>query len=85
VARKDKKNNEDQDVGDTDNGEYHHLLEILEKGEKTTVPPHRLNINVGIDLEEGKIVPIKRIYAQSYDQLEELHRYIKRNEDLGSM
>jgi len=37
-------------------------------------------MDLGIDLEEGKIVPIKKIYALSYDQLEELHRYIKQNE-----
>jgi len=61
--------------------EYHHLLDVFEKGEKTTVPPHRPNIDLGIDLDEGKTVPIKKIYALSYDQLEELHRYIKQNED----
>jgi len=32
-------------------------------------------------MEEGKRVPFKKIYALSYDQLEELHRYIKQNED----
>jgi len=36
-----------------------------------------------MDLEEGNTVPIKKIYALSYDQLEELHRYIKQNEDRG--
>jgi len=70
---KNKKNNEDQDVRDTVPQEYHHLLDVFEKGEKTTVPPYRPGINLGIDLAEGKMVPIKRIYALSYDQLEELH------------
>jgi len=56
---------------------------VFEKGEKTTVPPHRPGIDLGIDLEEGKTVPIKKIYALSYDQLEELHRYIKQNESRG--
>jgi len=45
-----------------------------------TVPPHRPWIDLGIDLEEGKTVPIKKMYALSYDQLQELHRYIKENE-----
>jgi len=58
-------------------------LDVFEKGEKTTVPPHGPGIDLGIDLEEGKTVPIKKIYALSYDQLEELHRYIKQNEDRG--
>jgi len=81
MAIKNKKNNEDQDVKDRVPQEYHHLLDVFEKGEKMTVPPHRPGIDLGIDLEEGKTVPIKGIYALSYDQLEELHRYIKQNED----
>jgi len=54
---------------------------VFEKGQKTTVPLHRPGIDLGIDLEEGKTGPIKKIYALSYDQLQELHRYIKQNED----
>jgi len=80
---KNKKNNEDQDIRDTVLQEYHHLLDVFERGEKTTVPPHRRGIDLGIDLEERKTVPIKQIYTLSYDQLEELHRYIKENEDRG--
>jgi len=83
LAIKNKKNNKDQDVRETVPQEYHHLLDVFEKGEKTTVPPHRPGIDLGIDLEEGKTVPTKKIYALSYDQLEELHRYIKQNEDRG--
>ena len=48
-----------------------------------TVPPYRPGIDLGIDLEEGKTVPTRKIYALSYPQLEELHRYIKQNEDQG--
>jgi len=73
LAIRNKKNNEDQDVRDTVPQEYHHLLDVFEKGEKMTVPPHRPGIDLGIDLEEGKTVPIKKIYALSSDQLEELH------------
>jgi len=83
LAIKNKKNNEDQDVRDMVPREYHHLIDVFEKGEKTTVPPHRPGIYLGIDLEDGKTLPIKKIYALSYDQLEELHRYIKQNEDRG--
>jgi len=81
LAIKDKKDNEDHDIKNTVPREYHHLLDVFQNGEKTTVPPHQRNIDLGIDLEEGKTVPIKKIYALSYDQLEELHRYIKENED----
>jgi len=81
LAIKNKRNSEDQDVRDTVPREYHHLLDVFEKGEKTTGPPHRPGIDLGINLEEGKTVPIKKIYALSYHQLQELHRYIKQNED----
>jgi len=82
LAIKNKENNEDQDIRNTVPQEYHHLLDVFEKREKMKVLPHwhRPGIDLGIDLEEGKTVPIKKIYALSYDQLEELHRYIKQNE-----
>jgi len=83
LAIKNKKNNKDQDVRDTVPQEYHHLLDVFEKREKTMVPPHPPGIDLGIHLEEGKTVPIKQIYTLSYDQLEELHRYIKQNENHG--
>jgi len=38
---------------------------------------------LGIDREEGNTLPIQKIYALSYDQLEELHRSIKENENRG--
>jgi len=77
LALKNKKKNEDLVIWDTVPQEYHHLLDVFEKGEKTRVPPHQPGIDLGIDLEEGKTVPMEKIYALSYDQLEELHRYIK--------
>jgi len=83
LAIKNKKNKEDQDVRDTVGQEYHHLLDVFEKGEKTTVPPHQPGIDLRMDQEEEKTVPMKKIYALSYDQLEELHRYIKQNEYRG--
>jgi len=73
LAIKNKRNKEDQDVRDTVPREYHHLLDVFEKGEKTTLPPHRPGIDLGIDLEKGKTVPIKKIYTLSYDHLQELH------------
>ena len=38
---------------------------------------------MGIDLEEAKTVSIKKIYALSYDQIDELHRYLKQNKQRG--
>jgi len=65
LAIKNKKNNEDQDIRYTLPQEYHHLLDVFQNGEKTTVPPHRAGIDLGIDLEEGKTVAIMKIYALS--------------------
>jgi len=67
LAIRNKKNNEDQDIRDTVPQEYYHLVDVFEKGEKATLPPHRPGIDLGIDLEEGKTVPIKntRRYALS--------------------
>jgi len=70
-------------VRDTVPREYHHRLDEVEKGGNTRVPPHRPSIDLGINLEEGKRVPIKKIYALSYAQLDELHQYIKRREKRG--
>ena len=83
LAIKNKKNNEDKDTKDIVPREYHHLLDVFEKGEKMKLPPHREGVDLGIDLEEGKTVPIKKIYPLSYDQIEELHRYLKHNEERG--
>jgi len=46
LAIKNKQNNEDKDVRDTVPREYHHLLDIFEKGEETTVPLHRPGIDI---------------------------------------
>jgi len=61
LAIRNKKNHKDQDVKDTVPPEYHHLLDVFEKGEKTTVQPHRPGIDLGMDLDEGKTVLIKTI------------------------
>jgi len=54
LAIRNKKDNEDQDVRETVPREYHHLLDVFEKGEKMTVSPHRPGLDLGIDLEERK-------------------------------
>jgi len=63
LAIKNKQNHQDRDIRDTVPQEYYYLLDGFEKGETTTVLPHRPDIDLGIDLEEGKTVPTKKIYA----------------------
>jgi len=65
LAIKNKTINEDRDIRETVPQKYHHLLDVFEIGEKTTVLPHRPGIDLGIDLEEGKMLAIKKIYALS--------------------
>ena len=83
LAIKNKKNNEDKDTRDIVPQEYHHILDVFEKGEKTTLPPHIPGIDLRNDLEEGKTVPLNKIYALSYDQIVELHQYLKQNKHQG--
>ena len=82
LAIKNRKS-EDKDTKDIVPREYHHLLNVFEKGQKTTLLPHRPGVDLGIELEQGKQVPIKKIYALSYDQIEELPRYLKQNQQRG--
>ena len=83
LAIRSKKNNQDLSTKEIVPKEYYHMLDVFEKGEKTTVPPHRPRVDLGIELEKGKEVPLKKIYPLSYDQIEELHRYINQNEATG--
>ena len=62
---------------------YHEYLDVFEEEEKTKLPPHRPGIDLDIKLEEGQRLPVKKIYALSQDQLEELWKYIKQNEERG--
>jgi len=63
--------------------EYHGYLDVFEEGEKTKLPPHRPGVDLDIKLEEGQGLPVKKIYALSLDELEELWNYIKQNAERG--
>jgi len=63
--------------------EYHGYLDVFEEEEKTKLPPHRPGVDLDIKLEEGQGLPVKKIYALSQDELEELWNYIKQNEERG--
>jgi len=63
--------------------EYHGYLDVFEEEEQTKLPPHRPGVDLDIKLEEGQGLPVKKIYALSQDELEELWNYIKQNEERG--
>ena len=61
-------------------GEYHDLLQAFEKGEKTSLPPHRPGIDLEINMEEGKGLPEQKIYPLGAEELETVQEYINKNE-----
>jgi len=63
--------------------EYHGYLDVFEEEEKTKLPPHRPGIDLDIKFEEAQELPVKKIYALSQEELEELWNYIKKNEEPG--
>jgi len=52
--------------------QYHEYLDVFEEEEKTELPPHRPGVDLDIKLEEGQGLPVKKIYALSQDELEQL-------------
>ena len=63
--------------------EYHDLLPAFEKGEKTSLPPHRPGIDLEINMEEGKGLPDQKIYPLGAEELETVQEYIRKNEARG--
>ena len=61
LAIKNKNNNEDLSTKQIVTREYDHMPDVCEKGEKTTVPPRRPGVDLGIELKKGKEVPLKNI------------------------
>ena len=63
--------------------EYHDLLPVFEKGEKTSLPPHRPGIDLEINMEEGKGLSDQKIYPLGAGELETVQEYIRKNEAGG--
>ena len=63
--------------------EYHELLPAFEKGQKTSLPPHRPGIDLEINMEEGKGLPDQKIYPPGAEELETVQEYIQTNQDRG--
>ena len=63
--------------------EYHDLLPAFEKGEKSSLQPHRLGIDLEINIEEGKGQRDQNIYPLGEEELETVQEYIRKNEAQG--
>ena len=63
--------------------EYYDLLPAFEKGEKTSLPPHRPGIDLEINMEEGKGLPDQKFYPLGAEELEIVQEYIRKNEARG--
>ena len=61
--------------------EYHGYLDVFAEEEKTQLPPHRPGVDLDIKLEDGQGLRVKKIYALSQDELQDLWNYIKQNEE----
>jgi len=53
---------------------------VFQEKESTRLPPHRPGVDLEIEIEEGKRLPIKKIYPLGARELEELSEYIRTNE-----
>ena len=58
--------------------EYHDLLPAFENGENTSQPPHRLGIDLEINIEEGKTLPDQKIYPLGAEEHETVQEYIRK-------
>ena len=63
--------------------EYHDLLPAFEKGEKTSLQPHRPGIDLEINMEEGKGLPDQKVYPLGAEELEAVQEYIRKTEARG--
>ena len=63
--------------------EYHDLLPAFEKGEKTSLPPHRPGIDLEINMEDGKGLPEQKIYPLRVEEPEAVQEYIRKNKARG--
>ena len=63
--------------------EYHNLLQVFERGEKTGLPPDRPGIDLEIKMEEGKGLPEQKIYPLGAEELETVYEYINKNQVRG--
>ena len=63
--------------------EYYDLLPAFEKGEKTSLPPHKSGMDLEINMEEGKGLPEQKIYPLGAEELGTGQEYIRKNEARG--
>lgn len=62
---------------------YHDFLDVFDPVEVQKLPPHRENIDMKIDLEEGKSPPFGPIYSLSEQERIALFDYIEENKHKG--
>ena len=59
--------------------EYWDYQRVFQETEAITLPPHRPGVDLEIEIEEGKKLPLKKIYPLGAKELEELGEYIQMN------
>jgi len=59
--------------------EYWDYQRVFEEEEATELPPHRPGVDLEINIEKGRRLPLKKIYPLGAKELEELGEYIQIN------
>ena len=59
--------------------EYWDYQSVFEEEEATELPPHRPGVDLEINIEKGRRLPLKKIYPSGVKELEEQGEYIRIN------
>ena len=79
LAIQSKKGQRKKDLTEIVPEEYWEYQRVFEEEEATELPPHRPGVDLEINIEKEKRLPIKKIYPLEARELEELGEYIRIN------
>jgi len=79
LAIRNKKGQKERSLTEIVPEEYWDYQRVFQEEEETRLPPHRPGVDLEINIEKGKRLPLKKIYSLGARELEELGEYIKTN------
>jgi len=79
LAIQSKKCQKEKDLTEIVPEEYWDYQRVFQEEEATRLLPHRPGVDLEINIEEGKRLPLKKIYSLGARELEELGEYIRTN------
>jgi len=81
LAIQSKKGQRKKDLTEIVPEEYWDYQRVFEEEEATELPPHQPGVDLEINIEKGRQLPIKKIYPLGAKELEELGEYIQTNKE----